>query len=377
MKKVLVLILLGLGLAWVITYDHTTKSVNKSASNKVIPVKIAEIQHGSIELIREFTGTLEANSQFIVSPRISGRIKKLQVDLADMVKSGQVVVELDDAEYIQSVIQAQANLEIAKADLIEAENLFIISQRKLRRIEKIQKRGLSSESQYDAIKSEQLTQQAQVAITKAKLTQAEAILKISQIQLSYTKITVDWTGGNLSVAERYVDVGANISANTPLLRMVELNPITAVFFATERDYALLQPKQLVAITTDVYPAITFHGNIERIAPVFNQNTHQARIELRIVNPKLRLKPGMFVHITIVLEKIANATIIPTAALTTRNEKSGVFLLAADEKSVLWHEVQTGIKQAERVQIIGEKITGKVVILGQQLLDNGSNITLFK
>ena len=299
MKKFLSLILLVLGLIWLIAYEYFFRLVDrpKKLIDKIIPVKVVAIQHGPIELLRTFTGTLEANIQVTISSRISGNIKSLPLDLADPVKNGQIIAELDNAEYIQSIIQATANLEIAKANLIEAENLSTIIQRKLQRIEKIKQHGLSSDSQYDIIKTEQLTQQAQVAITKAKLKHAEAMLETSRIKLSYTKIIAKWNSGSKQgfVAKRYVDVGDTVSINTPLLHIVELNPIRAIFFVTERDYTILQPNKNISIITDAYPSDIFHGKIDRIAPIFSNKTHQAKVELLINNPELSLKPGMFVQ----------------------------------------------------------------------------------
>jgi len=379
MTKILVLILLCLGLAWLIIPEYRSEPVHKSRTHQAIPVEVTAIQRGTIQQLRTFTGTLEAYSQFIIAPRIAGRLKTLSVDIADTVNRNQVIAELEDAEYIQAVIQAQANLEMAKANLLEAENILTLVQRKLERTDKIQKRGLGSDSEYDTTKAEYLTQQAQVAVSKAKVKQASALLALSNIQLDYTQIRAEWIGGNdqAYVAERYIDRGALVSANTPLIQVIELDPITAVFFVTEPDYTLLHPKQKVSISTDVYPNTAFYGEIERIAPLFNHNTHQARVELRIANADLQLKPGMLVHITIVLKEIANTVIIPVPALTTRNGKQGIFLLSEDEKSVIWQAVQIGIQQEERVQILDESLKGKVVILGQQLLDNGSSISIFE
>ncbi|MFK5970875.1 MAG: HlyD family efflux transporter periplasmic adaptor subunit [Candidatus Marithrix sp.] len=150
-----------------------------------------------------------------------------------------------------------------------------------------------------------------------------------------------------------------------------------LFFVTELNYAVLQPNKNVSITTDAYQSKIFHGEIARIAPIFNPKTHQAQVELRINNPELRLKPGMFVHITIVLKKVENAIIIPVSAIIIRNEKQGVFLLSKDKKSVLWYKIETGIQQGEHIQLIKPNLIGKLVVLGQHLLNNGSSVTLFK
>jgi RND family efflux transporter MFP subunit len=148
-----------------------------------------------------------------------------------------------------------------------------------------------------------------------------------------------------------------------------------VVFITERDYARLKPGQLVSLTTDAYPGERFTGRIDRIAPVFRKSTRQARIEMIIDNAQHRLKPGMFIRATVALDQVPDAAIVPQQALTIREDRSGVFIVAEDGRSVAWREVKVGIREGDRVQIKGEKLSGRVVILGQQLVNDGSAITI--
>lgn len=340
-----------------------------------IPVEVAAVERGHIERQRTFSGTLQAQAEIVVAPKVSGRILQLMADLADPINQGQVVARLDNDEYVQDVRQAEAELAVARANLAEAQSQLKIAERELERIEKLRQRGVSSESQRDAAKADQLTKQAHVQVTRAQLTRAEAALESARIRLGYTTVTADWRGDNDQriVAERYVDEGETVSANAPLLRIVELDPITVVFFITERDYALLQQGLPASLTTDAYPGESFSGTIERIAPVFRESTRQARVEVQVDNPLLKLKPGMFVRVTVTLEKMDNATIVPEQALVTRDGNSGVFLVSDDGTRVSWQPVTVGIRQDDRVQVNGQPLTGEVVILGQQLLDDGSLI----
>jgi multidrug efflux pump subunit AcrA (membrane-fusion protein) len=97
--------------------------------------------------------------------------------------------------------------------------------------------------------------------------------------------------------------------------------------------------------------------------------------MTIANLEQRLKPGMFIRATVVLARVPEATIVPEQALTIRDDKTGVFIVSEDERSVAWHEVKAGIREDHRVQVKGEGLTGRVVTLGQQLLKNGSTITI--
>jgi RND family efflux transporter MFP subunit len=348
-----------------------------SGEARPVPVEVADIEWASIELRRTFSGTLQAYSEFVVAPKVSGRIEQLEVDLADIVTRGQVVAKLDNDEYVQAVRQAEADLAVARANLAEAESLLKIAERELQRVERLRQKGVSSESQRDSAKADQLAKQAHVEVTRAQVIRAKAELETARIRLSYTEVTAGWGRGNHQrvVAERYVDEGETVSANAQLLRIVELDPIKVVFFVTERDYARLRPGQLASLTTDAYPGSAFPAEVVRISPVFRENTRQAQVELKVDNPDLQLKPGMFVRVEVVLQRAELVSIVPEQALVSRDGRDGVFVVDQSGAMVNWRPVRVGIRQSPRVEVAGEGLKGRVVVLGQQLLDEGSPIVI--
>jgi RND family efflux transporter MFP subunit len=347
------------------------------AGLQVVPVEVVPIEYGPIQLRRTFSGALEATAEFEVAPKVGGRIVRLDVDLADTIRRGQVVAWLDDDEHVQMVAQAEADLLVAQANVAEAKSALDITTRERRRIEVLRQRGVTSEAQFDAVQADQLTKEAQLKVAAAQVAKAEAALESTKIRLGYTKVPADWTGGNEQrvVAERFVDEGETVSTNTPMVSIVELDPIIGVIFVAEQDYVRLRPSQPISLVTDAYPGESFQGRIDRIAPVFREATRQARVELVVDNPAHRLKPGMFVRATVVLERVPEATIVPEQALTTRDDRTGVFVVVDEGRAVAWRAVRVGIQDGARIQVEGEGLTGQVVTLGQQLVDDGSAITI--
>jgi RND family efflux transporter MFP subunit len=378
---ILAIILIGAaaGLGWLIFSQLQERVAPRKSgrASRPVPVEVVQIQRGPIALQRTFSGELEALAEFVVAPKVSGRVKRVIVNIADTVKRGQVVADLDNDEYVQAVAQAQADLAVARANLSKSKSALVIANREFKRTESLLKRGIASDSEFDAARQDQLAKQAQLKVATAQITKAESSLETVNIRLGYTKVTAGWTGGDEHrvVAERYVDGGQTVAANAPLLLIVELHPIVGVVYVTERDYAHLKPGQLVSLKTDAYPGEKFTGRIERIAPVFRKSTRQARIEMAIDNPQHRLKPGMFIRATVELAQVPEATIVPEQALTIRDDRSGVFIVSEDGRSVVWSEVKVGVRQGGRVQVEGEGLSGRVVILGQQLVKDGSAITI--
>ena len=381
LKKIMMIIALIIAAAFIWSifsrFQDQWKTDTQNEKTKTVPVEVGQIQRGPIELLRTFSGNLEPNAAFVIAPKISGRVERIYVDLGDVVEQGQVVAELDNDEYVQAVALSEADLLVAKANLVESQNALEIAARELNRFDTLRSRGVASDSQFDSAKADQLSKQAGLEVSLAQLSRAEALLETARIRLGYTKIVANWTDGESSrvVAERYEDEGETVAANAPLLSIVALDPIIGVIFITEKDYASLKPGQATSLVTDAFPDIPFHGQIDRIAPVFGQATRQAKIELKIENPLHQLKPGMFIRVTVVLDRIIDAIIVPEQALTSRDDKTGVFVVNKDTQTVSWREVRTGVRENGRVSVTGQGLSGHVVTLGQQLLDDGSKISI--
>lgn len=365
---------LGAGVVYKLT--RAGEGARRGGRGGPAAVEVAPVERGAIELRRTFTGTLEARSQFVVAANVGGRVETLMVDLADTVDQGQVIAELDDAEQTQGVAEANAELAVARANVADAASALEIAERELKRLEELEKRGLTSEAEVDAVRSRHLSRATAVKVARAQLQRATATTRRARIRSNYTRVIAAWSGDDKTrvVARRHVSTGDRVGAGDPLITVVDLDPLDAVVHVTEREYGLLRNGQEARVTTDAYAGRSFAGAIKRIAPVFREQSRQARMELEIANPDGLLKPGMFIRAEIVLDRAEGATVIPRAALTTRDNKTGVFVVNQAGDEVKWREIELGIAEGDRVQVIGE-LSGRVVVLGQQLIDDGSKITI--
>jgi multidrug efflux pump subunit AcrA (membrane-fusion protein) len=111
------------GLGWQIhsrldSRQDGTKGGGKDT--RPVPVVTAPIESAAIALERSFSGTLEAHAELVAAPKIGGIVKRLSVDLGDSVARGQMVAKLDNAEFVQAVAQAEADLKVARANLERA-----------------------------------------------------------------------------------------------------------------------------------------------------------------------------------------------------------------------------------------------------------------
>jgi RND family efflux transporter MFP subunit len=377
-------ILLGAGLVvgtaalWLIIKNAVTKGQGSGQRMGTVAVEIAPITTGPIRDVGLFSGTLVPKSQFVIAPKVSGKLEKLYVDIGDRLQNGQVVAQLDDDEYQQQVIQADADLNVAKATLEETRTAVELAQRDLERAESLYKKKIMSDAQMDAAKSQFNTQEARFKVAAAQVSNRESALAAARVRLSYTQIKAAWEQGSglRYVGERFVYEGALLSPNSQIISVIELQPITAVIYATEKEYFRIRTGQEAAITTTAFPGRTFQGTVSRIAPLLQETSRQARVEVDIKNEDSSLKPGLFVNAGIEFARRDKAVLVPFSSLVQRGGQSGVFLADRENRKAFFRAVRVGIIEGENAEVLEPAdLSGYAVVLGQHLLQDGMSIIL--
>lgn len=380
MKKLLFSVILILALSflgWQIyqKVTHSRKSFNRQHRKVPVAVEVAPIRQATVQEVGRYTGSLYPLSAFMLAPKIAGRIEKIWVNIGDKVKSGQLIAALDDAEYNQQVSQSKAELEVARANLLEQQNALEDTKREYERTVALRDKKIASESQLDAALSALKAQEAKLKVAVARVAQNEAALKVANVRLEYTRIHVPANNraGYRVVGERFVDEGAMLAPNTPIVSIIDIGKLVAAIHVIEQDYPKIRVGLKAVISTDAFPDRVFSGKVVRIAPILKEKSREARVEIEVPNPDKLLKPGMFVRVQIQFAKHENATVVPTAAIIKRNGFQGIFLVDPNGKSARFVSVSLGIADSTITEIREPVITGSVVILGQHLLEDGALI----
>lgn len=343
-----------------------------------VAVEIGPVTSGPITDVGQFSGTLIPKSSFTVVPKISGRLTRLLVDIGDQVRRGQLVAVLEDEEYQQEALQSEADLRVARANLEEAASSLEMSRKELERAKVLQEKGIQSESQFDAVLAQYDAQQARHKVAAAQLANREAALTAARVRLSYTRIKASWEMGSDAryVGERFVSEGAMLSPNTQIISIIELQPITAVIFVTDRDYFRLRTDQPAAVTSGAFGGEAFAGRVARIAPLLQESSREARVEIEIHNEKGRLKPGMFINTRIEFARRESAKIVPVKSLVSRAGQQGVFLADLENRKAVFQPVRVGIVEGEKAEVLEPAaLSGYVVTLGHHLLEDGTGLVL--
>ncbi|MCG5500783.1 efflux RND transporter periplasmic adaptor subunit [Ectothiorhodospira lacustris] len=357
--------------------DDAAQPAAAQRGQTAVPVAVAPIASGDITEQVIFTGSLVAAHRVEIATRIAGRLEHLHVDIGDAVEPDALLAELDDDEVRQSLEQARAELAVARAGLGESQAALAAARRVLVRTQELRTQRIASQSELEAAQTELDAQQARVALARSQIDQRQAAVRNAEIRLAYTRIHADAKAEPTRwlVADRFVDRGSILQANTPILALVDLTPLRARVFVTERDYARLSPGQPVTLTTIAYPGETFPGWVERLSPEFREASRQARVEIHVPNQDQRLRPGMFVEARIITRTLSDATLVPVDALVERQGRPGLFLVETTDTgpTARFVPVETGIEERDRVQIITPALEGRVVTLGHHLISDGTRL----
>jgi len=338
-------------------------------------VEVATVVSKQIKEERKFTGTVNPLYRYIVSPKVSGRVIEITKRIGDWVDTGETIARLDDAEYQQAVLEAEANLRIAQASLDEAVSQMELAQQELERVKSLQEKGIASPSELDIADADFEAQTSRLELARAQVAQREAALHSAQIRLGYTVLSATEPG---FVGERYVDEGSLLSANSPLVSIIGIDSVIVQATIIERDYGLISVGQAAKVAVDAFPGTLFDGKVARIAPVLQEASRVAKMEVEVDNQDHLLKPGMFTTITVVLQEKNARQVIPSGAIVREEGVDGIFVVETDadgEAVARFSPVETGIETDSETEILSPDIDGPVVTLGQHLLDDGSRVMM--
>ena len=291
----------------------------------------ARVERGPIHNVVEATGTINAVTTVQVGSQVSGSIAKLNVDFNSRVRRGDVIALIDPALFQGAVLQASADLDNARANVVaaranldKAKALLQQTRADYDRSVQLNRDKLSSDQQLGVDRANYESAQAAVAAAAASVTQAEAqanqkaaALKVAQTNLDYTVIRSPIDG---TVVARNVELGQTVAASlqAPTLFTIarDLTEMLVYTKTDESDVGNIRPDKPVTFKVDAFPKETFHGVVKqvRMNPTTIQNVVTYDTIIEFANPDLRLFPGMTAYVTIPVATAQNALKLPNTAL---------------------------------------------------------------
>ena len=314
LKWVIILLIAGAGIGAGIWFFHHRQTAAPQ-------YQTTAVERGELTQLVTATGTLNPVVNVTVGSQVSGRISKLYVDFNSVVKSNQVIAEIDPATYQAAVAQVEADLANAKANL------------ELQQIQARRSSDLYSNNLVSASDNDTATATLDEAAATVKIKQAS--LDNAQVNLAYCKILSPVDG---VVILRAVELGQTVASsfNTPTIFQIanDLTKMQIDANVAEADVGGVVEGQSVDFTVDAYPTRTFHGSVVQVrnSPTTLNNVVTYDCVIGVTNADYKLKPGMTANVSIVVAQREEALTIPNAALRFHPADNALVLTNAAQVS---------------------------------------------
>lgn len=316
--------------------DNTQQAAQAKLPN--VKVTTASVQQVSVD--ETYAVTLQAYAVNNIAPQATGRIIRINAEVGDYVKKGQVLAEMDST----NLVQARLQMHNAKSEYERGKALY--------------EKGGVSKSDFESIEMSYL------------------VSKSAYENLCENTVLESPLEGVISA--RNYDEGDMYTMSSPLYVVQQINTLKALAAVSESDYSLLKKGAEVEITANALPGQTFKGKVARVYPTIDSATHTVTAEIHIPNSSLTLRPGMYSNAKIIFNSTSRI-LLPDSAIV-KQQGSGVryVYILGSGNTVSTRNVTLGRHLGDQYEILDGLNEGETVVTsGQGALSNGSKVNIIK
>lgn len=352
------------------------KEEDKTQQASQVPaVDVVQVAPQDIPLAFEFAARAQGSKETEVRARVGGILLKRNYVEGSRVEEGQLLFEIDPAQYAIELDKAKANLIDAEATLSQAESQW-------NRIEKLHKEGYASGKDYDSTKAAYDSAKAAAMLAKANLDAA-------QLNLDYTKVTAPISGITSMETQSEGSLISSTGDASLLTHITQLDPIYVIFSASENEILSLTNmvdrgliKYPDAKAKEIKAKVKFgdntvynkEGEINFINPTVDEKTGTIKLRAVFPNPEGRIRPGQFLRLLMEGLVRINALVVPQEAVM--QSPNGTFVYRVNANNVIESvSVQAGLMTKDGGWIIDEglKPGDKIITSGIMKLRPGMTV----
>lgn len=340
---VLVVVLTVLG---VVGYQHffNASSEQEARSRGAARVNVVLPELTRVQDRVTAVGTLQARDAVQLTAEVSGRVVEMNFREGDRVRSGQLLIRLDDR-------QARADLQVAEARLADA-------RRQYERAQRLRTNNSISQSQVDELRT--------------GLDVAEAERQSARTRLDNHRIEAPFEG---VIGLTDTRVGSYLSSGTAITSLDATEKMELSFTVPERFLGQIRVGQQVEGTSAAFAGEVFAGELSHLGTRVSELSRTLPVRALIDNPEGRLRPGQFVSVRLTLQE-RDALVVPEQAILNQGERR--YLFVATDGTARRIEVQTGTREPGRVEIMeGLDEDALVIITGQERLSTGDRVEILE
>jgi len=337
------------------------KQAAKVAERPPVAVEVTMVRASEVTGAIEVTGSLSYKFGADVKSEYTGVVTEVYVTEWIRVKKGDLLARLDTREAEVILKKAGAAVEVARANILQAEVSQNRAIREFERAQKLKETGLITQQNFDDARTETEAARARVGAAKAQLKVAEEDVLHAQTRLSKSLIRSPLDGmvhfRNVNVGDFVGEMGAR-----PMFRIVDTRILELTVTVTSGEMGRLRIGQPLLFSTDAFPGKSFAGKVLFINPVVNEADRSVKVVAEVENRQDQLKGGLFVQGRILTGKRTGVLKIPRSALLSWNvagKKAEVF--AVNQNVAQRREVRTGVSFGDEVEIASGLAAGDRVI----------------
>lgn len=340
-------------------------------------------------LTAEFTPFQEVD----LMAKVAGYVKKINVDIGDRVKQGQLIAVLEIPEMTDEVTKAKAGVQRSQAQVTQAqeevkraESAHQMAHLNYERLAAVMKTrpGLIAQQEVDDAQSKDLVSEAQVQSAKSSLAAAVEQVSVTKADLGkyetmfdYTRVTAPFSG---VITKRYANTGSMIQAGTasqsqamPIVRLSDNSLLRLTLPVPESAVPTVHVGQRVDVRVPTLNR-TFPGKVARFADKVQSATRTMDTEVDVPNPSLVLIPGMYAEVDLTLRRSNDAVAVPVSAVDLdsssssedgRKNTTGKVMVVKPDNHLELRNVTIGLETANRVEIRSGLRNGELVVIGNR------------
>lgn len=409
-----IILLAVVGSAWLLFFrdgDNANPEGNPEADQKYT------VEKGTLSVLVETSGRVVPREEVEIKCKASGEVIKLPVDVSDIVKKGDLLVQIDPENEQRSVrrskitlavteakyMQAKLNLQIAennlktetirtKAELLSVDAKVKESKAKHERLQQLLDKKMASHEEVDTARATYFQSLYNLESARARLEDLETEkvsieskrqdIQIAEAQVESDKLLLSDAEKRLQdttvmapidgvVAVRSIQVGTiiasginNVGGGTTMMTLIDMSRIFVLAYVDESDIGRIKPGQRARITVDAYPEMVFPGEVVRVATKGVEEssvvTFEVKIEVKGRNRQC-LKPEMTADVEVVAVEKDDVLLVPVTAIERRRGNTYVSLY--NSETTIVQQVTVGDSDGEFMEIAEGLKEGDVVSAG--------------
>ena len=354
-----------------------------NAADAIPSARVAAAQRGNISQVLTLAGQFLPYQAVDVHPKVSGYMRRINVDIGDIVREGQTIATLEVPELKAQLQQAgfqvdQAAEEMRRAqheiNRAEAQHTALHGQWERLQQASLGRPGLIAQQELDNAQAADLASEAQVDAAKAAMAAAKQHMGSAQAEnqrfkslLNYTHVVAPISG---VVVWRYADTGALIQGGTgsnsqdlPIVRIAQSTMLRLRVPVPEEDVRYVHEGGQLQVRADAISR-SFTGKVVRFTRDLNVETRTMQTEVDIDNHNLSITPGMYANTLLRLAHVENVVTIPVDAVVRQGQQQVVYMVDSANR-VHIRPVRIGLEGSQLAEVQGGLDAGVRVIVGGQ------------